>query len=416
MRRPWARWRRAGAAALALACGALAAPALAYADSLPSGAIATVGSVAITKATFDHWLTVAERSLDTSTASTAPVPALRPPDFKACVAFHARRDRKPPKGRRPPTMAALTSLCRATYDAARDDAVPFLVTADWIQGEAADEGIVDTPAEIAKMLKQLEAAQFSSDAGLHRFLATSGETQADLAFRVRIDDLSNKLRTKAIAGPFAISADQIAAYYTAHADEFSQAERREVRLLHLRTATAARHARSLLAAGQSFANVAKRYPASGGRLVDFVRGQHESHLDAAVFGARVGRLVGPLRTASGYDVLRVQRVTPASTQTVAQATPAITAVLTQTDQQDALNSFVTAFNAKWRAITVCAAGYVVSDCSNGPSDGSTTPTGVSGDGATTPTGVSGAASTAPAAVPVAASTAPTDRRWPRGRL
>jgi foldase protein PrsA len=413
MTQPRSQWRRAGAAALALACGTLAAPALACADSVPSGAIATVGNLAITKATFDHWLTVAERSLDTS---TAPVPALRPPEFNACVAFHARRDRKPPKGQRVPTTAMLTTLCRRTYDFARDQTIPFLVTADWIEGEAADEGIVDTPAEIAKMLKQIEAAQFSSDAGLHRFLATSGETQADLSFRVRIDDLSNKLRTKAIAGPFAISADQIAAYYTAHADDFSEPERREVRLLHLRTATAARHARSLLASGQSFAKVAKRYPESGGRLVDFVRDEHESALDAAIFGARVGRLVGPLRTASGYDVVRLQRVTPASTETVAQATPAITQILTQTDQQNALNAFVTAFNAKWRAITVCAAGYVVSDCSNGPSAGSTTPTAVSGAGSTAPTAVSGAGSTPPAAVSGAASTAPTDRSWPRRRL
>jgi len=97
-------------------------------------------------------------------------------------------------------------------------------------------------------------------------------------------------------------------------------------------------------------------------------------LDAAIFGAPLGRLVGPVKTPFGYEIFRVQKITPATKQTLAQATPLIKQLLTAQRQGDTLTNFVKHFEAKWKSRTACAKGYVVTDCKNAPKKSSTTTT------------------------------------------
>jgi foldase protein PrsA len=361
--------RGAAAAGLAVACG-VGVP-LAWGSGVPTGAIATVGNVTISKVAFEHWLVVAQRAAAASAAAgSATTPPLDPPSFTACVAFRQRYDPKPAQGRPKPAPARLVARCRLDYESARDQAVPFLITAEWIRGESAEQGVAVTDAEIASMLKSIEARRFATAAELRRFLASSGETQADLLFRVGIDALSNKLRAKVAGGAAPVTPADVAAYYSANPSQFSEPERRDLRIVLVRTAAQARHVRALLASGQSIGRLAREYSvdaatrARGGAVFGVVRGQHGKALDAAIFSAGLGRVVGPVKTARGYEIVRVQKITAASTETLGHAPPLIRRLVTAQRQQAALTAFDEQFQAKWRARTTCAPGYTVAECSN----------------------------------------------------
>jgi foldase protein PrsA len=346
---------------------------------VPGDSIASVDGVKISKAAFNHWLTVAVRSNAASTPGASVAP-LDPPNFTQCVAYHQKNDPKPAKGTPNPSPASLKATCQQLYNAARDQVVPFLVTADWLQGEAADQGVKVTAAEVAAALKTIEAQRFPTPAQLQQFLASSGETNADLLYRVRIDTLSNKLRTKVTSAKVTVTPAEISAYYNKNISQFSKPEMRDLRIVLVKTAAQAQRVLASIKSGQSIARLARAQSidqatkTNGGALVGVTRGTQDKALDAAIFAARVGQLVGPVKTPFGYEVFRLQKITPATRQTLAQATPQIRLLITTQRQQSTLSTFVKNFEAKWKSRTTCAAGYVVSDCKNAPKSTSTTPT------------------------------------------
>ncbi|MGZ5346412.1 MAG: peptidylprolyl isomerase, partial [Solirubrobacterales bacterium] len=79
-----------------------------------------------------------------------------------------------------------------------------------------------------------------------------------------------------------------------------------------------------------------------------------------------GQVTGPIKTQFGYLVFEVTKSTPASQQTLAQATPKIRQQLSTQGQQKALQTFVKDFEKKWKDRTDCRKGYVVDVCKNAP--------------------------------------------------
>ena len=352
---------------------------------VPGNAIATVNGISISKAAFNHWLTVAVRS-NAATTPGASIAPLDPPSFSQCVAYHQKNDPPPAKGTPNPTPASIKATCQQLYSSARDQVVPFLITADWLQGEAADQGVKVTDAEVAAALKTIEAQRFPTPAQLQQFLASSGETNADLLFRVRIDTLSNKLRTKVTSAKPTVTPADITTYYNKNIAQFSKAETRDLRLVLVKTAAEAQHVLALIKSGQSIGKLARKLSidqatkTNGGALLNVARGSQDQALDTAIFAAKLGQLVGPVKTPFGYEVFRLQKITPATKQTVAQATPLIRQLIVTQKQSTTLSDFVKKFEAKWKSRTTCASGYVVApDCKNAPKTSTTSTT----SGATT---------------------------------
>ena len=83
----------------------------------------------------------------------------------------------------------------------------------------------------------------------------------------------------------------------------------------------------------SFADVAKKQSqdpgsaAQGGDLGFFARGAMVKPFEEAVFAAKKGDILGPVKTDFGYHVIRVTDVKPAKVKTLAEATPEIEANL-----------------------------------------------------------------------------------------
>jgi foldase protein PrsA len=377
---------------LSLLALALAACGGSSGNDVPGNAVAKVGDVSVTKDNFNHWLNVAAVSSaqQTGAAGAAAGKAPDPPNFTACVAQKKKTAPKPAKGQPTTTDAQYKTQCKQEYESLRDQVMSFLVSAQWIEQEAATRNIKLTDAQVQKDFDKTKKQSFPKEADYQKFLKTSGMTQDDILFRVKLDSLSNKLREAVVKGKDKATPAQITAYYNKNKTRFATPETRDVRIVLTKTEAKASEAKQALAKGDSWKAVANKYSndqaskAKGGLLPGIAKGQQEKALDDAIFGAKKGQVGGPVKTQFGWYVFEVDKVTPASQQTQQQAETTIKQLLTSQNQQNALNSFVKTFQTEWKAKTNCRTGYVTQDCKNAPKQKAkpaTTATGVS----TTPT-------------------------------
>jgi foldase protein PrsA len=359
-------------------------------DSIPGNSVVKVGDDTITNAEFDHWLKVAAISSAGATQpgqdqAAATVPDA--PNFTKCIAEKKAAAPKPAKGQPKPTDAQFKTQCQQEYDSLKQQVLQFLISSEWIQGEAADQGITVSDKEVEKQFEQTKKQSFPKEKDFQKFLKTSGMTLEDIKFRVKLDALSNKLREKITKGQDKVSDKDVQAYYDKNKERFAQPERRDLRIVLTKTKDKALEAKQALQSGQSWKDVAKKYSIDqasknqGGVLLAVAKGQQEKALDEAVFSAPKGKLQGPVKTQFGWYVFEVTKITPKSQQSVKEATPTIKQLLASQNQQKALDTFVKDFRDKWKDKTICRKGYVTQDCKNAPKPKTTT----AGAGATTPT-------------------------------
>ena len=335
----------AGRSLLAALAAALLIPAQAPAK-IPADAIAVVGSQPITRATFDHWFRIAAISLQ----SRIPHGRHVPHRFGHCRPHHRR--------------------CRIDERALRDEVMPFLISAWWIEGEATLQGISVTDAEVTKQFDITRRESFDSRKAFRKFLRQSGMTVADLHYRVRVQLLSDGVREKVIASAPPVTDEEVAAYSAANGKRFELPERRDLRIVLTRTRRRALRALKLLRQGVSWRRVARRFSIDqasknqGGRLPGVAKGQQEKRFDDAVFTAPKGKPRGPVRTMFGYYVFEVTRITPARRETLEEVTPTIRELLTSRHRNATLDDFIADFQQRWRAATVCRSGFITEYCGN----------------------------------------------------
>ena len=347
-------------------------------SDVPTNGVAKIGDTVITKDQFNHWLNAAAHG---SAAPGSNVTVPDPPNFAKCVANQAKQP--VPKGAKKPTSAQLKTQCKQQYDALKQQVMQFLVSAAWIQAEADKQGVQVSDKEVQKQFQDQKKQSFQKDEDYKKFLQSSGMTEADLLFRVKLDVISNDVRNKIIKGKDNVSQAQIASYYNKNKQRFAQPERRDLNVVLTRTKAKAAAAKQALDGGQSWASVAKKYSideaskAQGGKLPGVAKGQQEKSFDEAIFSAKKGDIVGPVKTQFGYYVFDVTKTTPASQQSLAQTKETIRNLLKSQNQQKALNDFVKKFRTDYKDKTKCAKAYVIPDCSNAPKT-KTTPTPASG--------------------------------------
>jgi foldase protein PrsA len=351
------------AAALIAGCG----------SGVPPNGVAKIGDTVITKEQFNHWLNAAAHG-SAAPGSTVVVPD--PPNFTKCVANQAQQP--VPKGAKKPTTAQLKTLCKQQYDALKQQVMQFLVSATWIQQEADKQGVKVKDAEVQKQFQDQKKQSFQKEADYQKFLQTSGMTEADLLFRVKLDVISNQVRNKIIKGKDNVTDAQVASYYNKNKERFAQPERRDLLVVLTRTKDKAAAAKGALDSGQKWASVAKKYSideaskAQGGKLPGVAKGQQEKAFDDAIFGAQRGKIVGPVKTQFGYYVFQVNKVTPATQQSLAQTKETIKNLLKSQNEQKALNDFVTKFRKEYKSKTDCSKTYVIPDCKNAPKQNTST--------------------------------------------
>jgi len=352
---------------------------------VPGDSVATVNGDSIDKAEFAHWMNVAAR-----TSGQTPTKVPDPPDYAQCVAEKKKTAPKPAKGQPKQTDAQLKAKCKQEYEGLRNQVLQLLVNARWLDGEAKDMGIKVTDADVKKAFDQQKKQSFPKDADYQKFLKQSGETDKDILFQVRFGLLRQKIVDKISKGAGNVSAAQISDYYNKNKGRFAQPEQREMRIVLTKDKAKAAAALKALKSGESWKSVAKKYSIDtqsknqGGKLPAVSKGQQEKALDDAIFSAKKGQLEGPVKTQFGYYDFVVDKVTPASQQSLAQATPTIKQLLAAQNQQKAVDRFAKDFEKRWRDKTECREGFnKIPYCKNGPKE---TPTPTPAQEQPTPTG------------------------------
>jgi parvulin-like peptidyl-prolyl isomerase len=226
----------------------------------------------------------------------------------------------------------------------------LLVRIDWVDGEAAEQGITVTGAEVQQTFDQERRESFPNPADYRRFLRQSRQTTADILIGVRNQLLSDRLRDRVVTPAAAAVTDAQVDAAVQRAGPEIIPETRDIRLVRARSRAVAR----------------RRLAHHGGQL--WRRASHAQlgpRLGRAAFRAVRGRVVGPVRVGADRLFLKVVRIHPRHVKPLARQRAEIRAELVSDAEQRALDAFVDAFQAKWRARTTCAAPYVwFSDCAN----------------------------------------------------
>ncbi len=296
----------------ALSAVFFAAGGLAACGGIPSDAVVQVNGQAISKSTFEHWLGVA------ASASAAALPGQKaakpvvpdPPTYTNCIAHLKEIEPKPAKGQKPRTEAQLKTQCEQQYKALQQQVLGFLISADWVVGQAEEQGVKVSDKEVEAQFNKLKKQQFPKEAEFQKFLATTGQTISDLLLRVKLSMLSTKIQEKVTKdAKKAVNEAAVAKYYNEHKSLYGKPESRDLRLILTKTEAEAAQAKKEIESGKSFASVAKSKsidPISkdkGGETPGVVKGQEQKALSEAVFAAKTGRAERPRE-----DALRLLRL------------------------------------------------------------------------------------------------------------
>src|SRR3954470_2160780 len=162
-------------------------------SDVPSDSVATVGDAKITKEQYSHWLAATIKQQAQSTGQKpADVVIPDPPDFTKCVA--AKQKQPVPKGVPKPDPKAIKAQCKQEYDGLRDQTLQFLISSQWLTQESAKRKITATDKEVQTTFQQQKKQSFPKEADYQKFLQTSGQSETDLLYRVKLSVLTNKLQ------------------------------------------------------------------------------------------------------------------------------------------------------------------------------------------------------------------------------
>ena len=347
-----------GAAVAFVACG----------NDVPPGAVAKVGDTEITQDQFDKWLAIATKGQAQSGQGTE----LDAPEFTKCVA--AKKKAPTPSGQGKQTDAALKKQCKTEYETIKSQVMRFLIQAEWVTQEAEKRNVEVKPAQLQKTLEDQKKQAFPTDKAYKTYLQTSGMTEADILFRVKLNELQTKLTQDVTEDAKKVSDADVEEYYEKNKKRFAQPERRDLLIVLTKTEEKANAAKQALDSGQPWKQVVKQYSidettkAQGGKLAAVAKGQQDKALEDAVFAASKGEVEGPVKTQFGWYVFEVEKITAASQQSLEQSRDTIKNLLRSQRQQKSLDAFIKDFREEYKDETNCSDDYRVAECKNAPKE------------------------------------------------
>jgi foldase protein PrsA len=330
-------------------------------SGVPGDSVADVAGNPITTQAFNHWMYVAAKSQAAQSPGAPVIVPSDPPNFDKCVA----QVRKQVPSLAKTTTKQLRADCKQLFTSLSSQVMDFLIKGYWYQAQAAKLGIKVTDAQVQKAFNTAKSQQFQTPAQFQNFLSQTGQTQADILFRFRINQIFMKLVAK---HQTAITPAVIQQYYQSHLKQFGTPETRNIQIVLAKDKASADAAKSALVSGQSWADVAKKYSTDpttkdkGGLLTGVAKGQEDQALDAAAFSAAVNKLSGPIKGQFGYYVFEVQKITKPTQQTLAQATPLIRQTLQGQQQTNAQTALDKQVKKNFLSQTQCRSGYSMADC------------------------------------------------------
>jgi hypothetical protein len=169
-------------AGVGLSVAVLVSPASSRTDAIvPPDAAAEVIGQPITVTAFDHWMLVAAKA-SAGSASVVVVP-LQPPGFASCLAQVRKKLHRLAKD----SNAKIELYCHRLFRSLNSDVLDFLIKAHWYEAAAAHRGIAFTGRRITEKYDEEKRQQFATGRAFRAFLRQTGQTVADVRFRIRLN-------------------------------------------------------------------------------------------------------------------------------------------------------------------------------------------------------------------------------------
>jgi hypothetical protein len=314
-------------------------------SATPSRIIVRIGRSSITESALAHRMVIM--------APQHRVPD--PPHYAACIA--EQQSLVPLSDR-----AAFAQECRQQYQLLRQRALGFLITSHWLVGEAERQRMNVTSAEVKGRLNEKQRAYPHGVAEFQAFLKAGARTVRDVAWEVRAELASEKIRRGLIDGERKVTHGQIVNYYRRNIRRYKTPERRYFYIYeHIKSEGAARRLMREIAQGRSFAAIGFHESL---QRTNFATVQGVKRIAyEAIFAAKPNVVAEPVRLRrSIYYLFEVTRITPPKLRPLAQVRGAIERKLTAEVQRRTLAKFIQGWRGRWIARTDCVPGYVVQKC------------------------------------------------------
>lgn len=246
--------------------------------------------------------------------------------------------------------------------ALRQRVLDFLISSQWLIGEAAAEDTGVSDRQVALALVKKESSFPGGRHEFEEFLRVVDHTVADQELELRAGLASEAIRRRLAAQEPKITTAEVARYYREHlrSNYFVPEERSFYIVEGIPSAAAAHKLKAEVNAGRSLARLSlqESYPR---RSYAAYSGEKRTIIEA-IFKAPLHVLTGPIRLGTLYFLIEVTRVSTPYTQSFAQVSRAISRQLAAEQQHRALAAFIVSWHSRWKARTDCYAGYVVQRC------------------------------------------------------
>lgn len=373
--------RSARTALLVCAIGVPASAALVGCGGLSGDSVADADGTQISKSDYDKSLKFMEVQASQQVLggklfkSATPKLIVFKAPYTECVTEWKKQI---PKGQKV-TDQQLKDACKNMETQVKTAAMSQLLTKQIITSEAKDEKVSVDDKAVDKQLTPTMTQTIGGKENLAKFTALTDLKVDYIRDQVKNNLLGQKLQEKITKDAGKVTDADVQKYYDKNKAQYTRPETRDLHVILAKTEAKAQQAKKALESGDSFASVAKKYSVdevtkkAGGELKGVAKGQQERALENAAFKAKKGELVGPVKTETGYYVLRVDAITPAKLEPFDKLKVTIKQQLTQQKPQEAWTKWQTDVTKKWKDKTECRDGYNdVPFCKNQPKPKTTT--------------------------------------------
>jgi foldase protein PrsA len=242
---------------------------------------------------------------------------------------------------------------------AKQRALAFLISSDWLIGEAADEGapVPERAVDESLIDREYEGAEFQKS--LHATGQTVADVKLETSAELAIDAIREKLASR--VSRFVPPEREVVGFYGRHRALFHTPAARVTDLIEGQpSASVAAALARRLGSGRRFAEAAFRERI--GRTPIYMSTPEKARAINTIFATRPGVIGRPVLINRGWVVFVVRQVIPARPQSFAQAHEEVVRRLEVLRMRRTAASFDRAYRARWSARTSCRPGYVVQGC------------------------------------------------------
>jgi hypothetical protein len=245
----------------------------------------------------------------------------------------------------------------------RQQALAFLISADWLIDEAAHQHLALQEHAIEQALEERRRANGGAEFG--EVLRADGQTMADVNFEIRAELAAKAIQQLLTRRASGFTQAELATYYRRHLQQFYVRETRITDLIEQLSSRAA--ASALVKRIGTGARFAKRAFRESLQLhADIGADPERANVERAIFKARAGVASSPMKLGIGlgvsWTVFVVRRIIPGRFEPLSAVRATARHLFADERERTLAAEYLKTYRRRWTAVTSCSSGFVAQGC------------------------------------------------------